>query len=403
MVETELEISTLFTKYREPFAWWGVYTPKGDPAAWLGIESRVWSTDTASELSFATARTWISDCLHNHEICRKPIVSQTDENSNFWPCRLIDVEAFGENSLDVCLIGTSGPETPYVTLSYCWGPNSENSHRTLTKSLNSQKSKIVFQTLPITIQDAIRITRNLGFQYLWVDAICIIQDSDSDWQTESKKMAHIYSRSIVTIAASSSFDSSGGCFNQHSTGGCIELQSQLSTEVESRILIDTEDWDNHPLRQIMHDPLSRRGWVCQERLVSPRTLHYTSTGLLWECRMARGNEHLGVRLNSEYNTLPGLLIQSLTQFPLSGARSDYAFAWYTKIIAIDYSRRVLSRSSDKLPAVSGLARLFHQYIQWDYIAGIWLEGLSFGLCWRRKGLASKPADYRCPSFSWAAL
>jgi hypothetical protein len=72
--------------------------------------------------------------------------------------------------------------------------------------------EIPYQLLPQTLQDAITLTRQLGIQYIWIDALCIVQDDHAEWEVESSKMRDIYSGSSLTIAASDAADASEGCF-----------------------------------------------------------------------------------------------------------------------------------------------------------------------------------------------
>jgi Heterokaryon incompatibility protein (HET) len=100
----------------------------------------------------------------------------------------------------------------YVTLSHCWG---QQKFLTTTKETLPLRTKgIEWDSMPRTFQDAATITRRLGFQYLWIDALCIIQDSEIDWETESAKMGSIYQDSVLTIAASDARDGRGGCFSE---------------------------------------------------------------------------------------------------------------------------------------------------------------------------------------------
>jgi len=64
-------------------------------------------------------------------------------------------------------------------LSYCWG---KDGHVVTTKKdLTQHMQAIDLQSLPTTLRDAVPITRLLGFRYLWIEALCIAQDDDEDW------------------------------------------------------------------------------------------------------------------------------------------------------------------------------------------------------------------------------
>jgi hypothetical protein len=89
-----------------------------------------------------------------------------------------------------------------VALSYCWG--TPGPPKTTLSSLKERLSAIQVSSLPIAFTETISLTRKLGLQYIWIDSLCIIQDSDSDWDIESAKMASVYEQAYLTIAASSS-------------------------------------------------------------------------------------------------------------------------------------------------------------------------------------------------------
>ncbi|PQE20746.1 heterokaryon incompatibility protein [Rutstroemia sp. NJR-2017a BBW] len=93
------------------------------------------------------------------------------------------------------------PAAPYACLSYCWGTDLDNNVKTLKANLKQHLDGILISVLPKTIQDAVLVCQRLGIRYLWVDALCIIQDDEEDWENESIQMCDIYSGSHITIAA----------------------------------------------------------------------------------------------------------------------------------------------------------------------------------------------------------
>lgn len=326
--------------------------------------------------------------------------------------RLLDLQAFVGSNEDVRLVDNHDVGTHYATLSYCWGQT--RTFTTTTRSLRLRQARIDFRSLPKTFRDAIIIARKLDIRYLWIDACCIIQDSLPDWQRESAKMGYIYSNSYVTIAADSGTDSSSGCFNEHSTSQELALESEpfvLTSVTKDEVASTTYLWD--PSRgsrrptppEVDGSPLSERGWVCQERILSARIIHYTKSQLFWECRQCLLAED-GFRpwsLWSDAETVPGLARN------LYGTTADLFSLnrlldiWYQNVVSQSYSRRKLTREEDKLTAISGLARAFHRHFRSKYVAGLWELDLAFAICWRRLGPVKRSAVYRAPSFSWACL
>jgi len=150
----------------------------------------------------ALARAWLADCDQNHTRCQ--------EVSDFILTRVIDVGPPPDGSKEPYLFITSENDrsTPYLNLSYCWGEQSEENMnlKTAEKTYRSRLERIKMEELPLCCQDAVLITRKLGYRFLWIDALCIIQDQESkaDWVIESAKMAQIYAQSTLTISAGSS-------------------------------------------------------------------------------------------------------------------------------------------------------------------------------------------------------
>ncbi|KAF2024130.1 hypothetical protein EK21DRAFT_51272, partial [Setomelanomma holmii] len=113
------------------------------------------------------------------------------------------------------LVDTENVAKPlwYATLSHCWGPEGlPDQAKTTQEALELHKQEIRTEHLPRTFRDAIHATKGLGLEYLWIDALCIIQGSKADWIQEGIKLASIYANSTITLAAESARDSSEGLF-----------------------------------------------------------------------------------------------------------------------------------------------------------------------------------------------
>jgi len=143
---------------------------------------------------------------------------------------------------------------------------------------SAMKQSIILHTLSQTFQDALIVTKALGLQYIWIDALCIIQDNEEGWQTESAQMRDYYSNSYCNIAATASIDGSEGLFRQRNVS---YLARPLSVRVDNTAykIVDSALWE----REIEEAPLNKRAWVCQELTLAPRTLHFGSSQVFWEC------------------------------------------------------------------------------------------------------------------------
>ncbi|KAE8447426.1 hypothetical protein EG329_010840 [Mollisiaceae sp. DMI_Dod_QoI] len=266
----------------------------------------------------------------------------------------------------------------YATLSHCWG----NQHFTTltTKNFNAFRQSISLNELPKTFKDAIFIAHELGFQYIWIDSLCIIQDDMNDWDTESSRMSDIYGNSSINIAASSAVDGSAGLFfDRHAA-----LKSYVQTD-------DTVFYDCIPglFNAILEDsPLSARGWALQERVLPRRTLHFTSREIFWECDGFIACE-----------TFPDGIPSSAPFVEIQKRPMDRA-TW--KGLVEKYSRCKLTLEKDKLVAISDLARLVSE-INGEYVAGMWREELELQLCWYAPRIGTAPQHYIAPSWSWASI
>ncbi len=112
------------------------------------------------------------------------------------------------NSKTFVWSGSRGLKAEYIALSHCWG--GKISPLLTTETLEPFQNRLSYAALPANFRDAIVITRELGIRYLWIDSLCILQDSKQDWQQESKMMAAIYRDSTLTISAMASSGSTQG-------------------------------------------------------------------------------------------------------------------------------------------------------------------------------------------------
>jgi len=125
------------------------------------------------------------------------------------PSRLIDIQAFEGESPDVRLVDEN-EVLEYLPLSHCWGQ--VPTFTTTSESLDQRRPRIPYGNLPRTFKDAVKISRDLSYRYLWIDALCIVQGSEEDWASEGSKMEDIFSNCALCIAATSGIDGSSGCY-----------------------------------------------------------------------------------------------------------------------------------------------------------------------------------------------
>jgi hypothetical protein len=261
---------------------------------------------------------------------------------------------------------------------------------------------IPFDDLPPLFRDAVIITRQLGLRHLWIDSLCIIQDSIRDWETEAAKMASIYQNSYITISATNASNGRGRCLAERQKPVRIPYENTTKKEFALRARIYPEhhpDADGNPAKPT--GPLTSRAWALQEHALSIRVLHYTATELMFECRTSYRCECMPERKTR--TTTPALIPRAIA----SKNASAIWTAWHR--IVEQYSTRELTMPGDKLPAISGLASKIRKATHSEYIAGLWKGNLAFDLLWQRA--APTPSDrdlhaletWRAPSFSWSSL
>lgn len=349
------------------------------------------------------ARRWMQNCLENHEECgmsKEHIPERDSKGTNHLPTRVIDVGP-SDGSEAPYLYINKGNLGQFVTLSHCWG--NAVTVQTTRETLATHMKQISMQGLTKTFQDAIIITRNLGFRYLWIDSLCIIQDDPHDWEAQSATMASIYGSSIVTISAPSSSNSKIGFLHPRSPYPTVNLDFTLSdgsvATVQLRRRLKT-------FREtVTSGPLYQRAWAFQERLLSRRILHYAEGQLHWECQETCLSED-GRSVPGDDKLKSNSILSSIAASPFNHLEPRSLYKdWYSTVEA--FTKGMLTRASDKLPALSGLAKVFSGRTNDRYLAGLWESDLKVGLLWRAARSDAprlrRPLEYRAPSWSWAAL
>lgn len=131
--------------------------------------------------------------------------------------------------------------------------------------------------LPQSFRDAVDVTRMLGLRYLWIDSLCIIQDSPEDWDEEASHMADVYSNAYCTIAATRAEGSNAGFLQERQQRQCLPVRPASGIPYYLCPTIDNfrDDVENGALNQ--------RGWVLQERVLSSRTIYFAESQVYWEC------------------------------------------------------------------------------------------------------------------------
>ncbi|KAF9461085.1 heterokaryon incompatibility protein-domain-containing protein, partial [Collybia nuda] len=416
-----------------------IYTPPGaTPAPWkvIGDAGEVSTNPSAAEYG-KIITSWLEHCNNDHTLCRTD--RSTDHRGELLPRRVLDL-----SDNQIRLIETiPGQRGQYVALSHCWGK--EQLLVTTRETISERMHGIVVEQLPKTFQDAVAITRSLGLRYIWIDSLCIIQGDKADWEQQSAVMADIYAGCYLNIATTRSAGGHEGCLGARWTETDSlkwaddvaeiayrgsgkrkrisrirrsEVKSFRVPEMEEDVRIRLSLESSHETLQIerwirQHNktaPLLQRGWVYQERSLAPRTVHLHANEMIWgclveqrcECRELDGTPFGGDGWSASKDRIATL-----------GALGDQkALHGLWRTVVEDFSLLDLTYESDRLPALSGLASRFSEYLPKNnrYMAGLWENDLARDLLWKAgsdgtnqvtattEGNKSTP-----PSWSWASL
>jgi hypothetical protein len=397
--------------------------------------------DTAAESSFTQANTWIQECLANHKLCGN------DEPSAL-PTRILalgEADAEGNGELEVRLIESSPGQTGrYISLSHSWG--GEHPLTTTTATLDQHKAGIPLGSLPATFRDACHIARRLGIRYLWIDSLCIIQDSTADWELEASRMASIYRNSWLTVYATASSSPSSGIYRSKQAvwitaddpeDETLDILFPQAAKLRQDLRLSLRFTPIHPdfspyadpAKQKASLPLLARAWGYQERLLAPRVLHFGPHEVFWECMQsldcdcggikgeaAAQPEHMGVyasrdttgQLPPKVSHYAALHVGTNKKSKIGNeakSRKKLLARWQEMVE--EYTNRMLTFSADRLPAFSGVAAEMVDALGMGYRAGQWEESLPEALLYERTNANDVARlaidDVRpAPSWSWAS-
>jgi Heterokaryon incompatibility protein (HET) len=238
-----------------------------------GVQSRapvlqtINRSPTDSALLFQLLRKWLQECDNSHDCSRRRL---------YTPARVIFVGGEDPNRLKL-LENASGD---YIALSHCWGnPNDEEKERFCTTRKNYADRAVGFNydDLPKTFQDAVRVTRELKKEYLWVDSLCILQGDKENWNEEVLQMEDTFASAYCTIAASSAPDWKNGFLDRKQIPRYFQIEDSSCRQIY--VYGSPGDFS----KDVDEGPLNRRAWVLQERVLSRRTIHFSANQTYWEC------------------------------------------------------------------------------------------------------------------------
>lgn len=360
--------------------------------------------DPASDVVFDKARKWIKTCCNSHKQCQ---VTGKDGLS-FLPTRVIDVGVDDGDALKLH-VSTEDEQAEYACLSYCWGGDQ---FKTTCANLEGLTAEIPGDSLSQTVADAADVTRRLGLRYLWVDALCVVQDSDEDKAKHIYTMGAIYKNSTVTITAATASAASQGFLRTP--------REPLPTTVVNLPLPNGEIGPVHltleeltrqgPARGKSYHPLDQRGWCLQEHLLSPRLLYFSNWNVEWHCQHGDVQfvyDDLFGKTKSNPNTYrlePGIFGAASSgdrqERMLVMSRVPIRLSLWRRIVE-DYTRRGLTVPSDRLPALAGITRELEWVWKDKCVFGVWKSLAADFLGWQATNRSTRSG--MAPTWSWASI
>ncbi|KAF7561659.1 hypothetical protein G7046_g2481 [Stylonectria norvegica] len=388
------------------------------------------SRDSSSAEALSRARKWLEFCEENDDICQ-------GSSSNYLPKRLLRVLPMGD-STHITLTEIKTKEK-YACLSYCWGSNLEGVLTTTKSNIPRHYGGIPVQHLPKTIQDAVTVCLGVKVPYLWVDSLCILQDDQQDWQHESSQMVNIYGRSHLTIYASGPTSRTAGFLGRQEYGrskwqarprlriptefkqGEAYIMLRSGVPKKSQLIATTRiktNLVNRPdtSKAVAESSLDERGWCLQETILPNRRLYFDGNEMSWECSCRRMCEcghttfmpvdpYASYYLEEKFPFLTVKQIIGLAKHQDTRMYHDKVFFRDWRALVEDYSGRRLTKSTDKLVAISGLAAMIlkaqgaevkrNQTLNTPAYSKVAL----YSLCRARPARAT---PYVAPSWSWAS-
>lgn len=268
--------------------------------------------------------------------------------------------------------------------------------------------------MPVVLRETIGLCRKLGLLYLWIDALCIIQDDEDDWTEESARMGSIHQNAHLTIAAGSSNSVEMAYLGNRrdqsrqpiefkvppATSGCpsITVSARRDPVTWHMLLVGST-------LQIQEDPWRLRGWTLQEEILARRLVVFGAEEMQWRCRTTTACE---CRANVVYSNWPKEIPEEDEQFSREQREYDVPtiFEYWRQGVVRRYGSRALTYPQDILPALSGIAQRFAHTAGGTYVAGMWLETLLFDMCWQNNFVEDVEPfcrDYTAPTFSWCSV
>jgi hypothetical protein len=334
--------------------------------------------------------------MKEHKICRS--ITSGTIYTTFFPRRVLDL------CNDLVILREDVRAQRYACLSHCWG-SITGIVRTTNATLAEFKVEIPWSRLTKTFQDAIDICRGLGIFFLWIDSLCIIQDSTVDWKEQAANMGDIYENAFIVVAATKAQDGSSGCYSP------TEPEFTATAIPGYQDLYIRQELPKFPARWLEREkaksscPLLQRAWCYQEMRLSRRVLHFCAQEVVWECRSKRRSESGCNDEDLDERSYASLIYAHVPYWKLA---ENPARLWYRTIQ--EYSGLDLTFANDKMAALAALTqRMERLRVDDQFLAGLWKKTLLLDLLWvvwpspKRGRTQPRPDVAGAPKWSWPSV
>ncbi|MCJ1400213.1 hypothetical protein MMC11_003417 [Xylographa trunciseda] len=367
------------------------------------------------------AKGWLEECSTSHKVCHRKL------NKEEMPTRVLDVATSAIKLACTSIVDIDR----YATLSYKWGSNPQL--QTNLDTLSNHETKIGWLTLSKTTQDAIKVTRKLGLKYLWVDALCIIQDSPDDKPRELRKMASIYKNAAVTIIAQAAESAHDG-FAISPKWPLIDLTINFGLADNRGILFLRRRENLTHIADYNIEATESRAWCLQESLLSRATLVFGSMQMFWSCCEIYHADQTGsyskpngkdpsrpfpTHVHHIANKLPAVLLQQSASVELTVSEREEIWEFWTRVVNL-YGAREVTYFTDRFDAISAIVSEIQKFTLDDFVAGLWSPNMARGLLWcvdptlgtspvgkrfprPSQSIPEDAAAYIAPTWSWLSV
>lgn len=314
-----------------------------------------------------------------------------DQELPLLPDRVVWVDA--NSSSGIQLVEPKQIRAKYIALSYCWGYTDSDTYITDVRTIREKKRDMRYGDFPPLFQDVIDCARRLGIGYIWIDRLCIIQGDGGDFKTQAPKMGAVYGNATLTIAAGSTTSENGSILVARESKWLpsdldINLVGFGSLQLRFRrrsYVLGSE------ARGGKYGKISNRAWTWQERLLSKRTVFYTTSALKFECHCSSIWEGFGPEMTG----------------PSWSAKLENASHSSWRRMVEEFTSRDISRPSDRLPAITAVMERIAEGKSWAPHWGMWTNELVHSLCWKYTPKQftehhMNPGNF-APTWSWLSV